>query len=97
MNYFLIKFEGNWADEFDVAGFSVLSEEEWETLQEEIQSIVYPYELGFGFNESLYFEDQEELQKCIIVRKLTNEEAYTIEKYFTNNYGLVPPQLFSTI
>lgn len=99
MNTFLVKFDGNWADEFDVSGFSIMSEDEWKEIQDIIYNkSEYPLEHYFGTNEAMIFDSAEDLSKCLTVTKITEAEAVTVRRLFidgySSNYGLLPPFYF---
>jgi hypothetical protein len=82
MKNFLVKFDGNWADEFDTNGFQLMSEKEWVKLFYSIKNTNYPLEIYFGSNEFWTFERPEDILDNLTLRVVTKEEAKIIDKYF---------------
>jgi len=83
----LIKFEKDWADEFDVYGIQVLSDEEWKELQEAIKKIKYPLEMYFGTNEGLIFESAAETLNELKAVEISDDEMAVFKKYFGNEWS----------
>ncbi len=83
----LIKFQKDWADEFDVYGFQVLSDKEWAELQEAIDKIKYPLELYFGTNEQLIFESSDETLRELKATFLNLGEYLVFKKHFGTTYS----------
>ena len=82
MGKLLIKFEGNWADEMDVYGFTIISEEHWKYKNLEWTHTPFPYEYGVGTNESIIFEDIQEYLRSFKVEKISDDEIKCIQKFF---------------
>ena len=78
-NYVLIKFEKNYADEFDVVGFHVSPAVVWEEDVEEARNYFLnggnPVEVYFGANEALVFEDFDDFNRAYTTKPLTIDEA----------------------
>ena len=85
MQKMLVKFECNWADEFNCEYFEIMSKEACDQLVEEIKTAIYPLEAGFGSNESFTFESPEEVLKCMRFQFLNPQEAKVFAKYFVND------------
>lgn len=62
---FLVDCDFNWADEFDLAGFEILSRGELLSMKEDMEKLDhtsdydYEYEIYFGTNESLNYSPSE--------------------------------------
>ena len=62
---FLVDCNFNWADEFDLAGFEILSRSELLSMKEDMEKLArsreydYGYEIYFGTNESLDFSPRD--------------------------------------
>lgn len=92
----LVKWSGNWADEFDTYGFIVCTDEQLAKLMVAIHSISNT-EIGFGTNESWVFDDPEDLLRDMKIEEITDAEVETLKKlfpsyyeYFAVDYGLHP-------
>jgi len=80
----LIQFGANYADEFDVAGFTIMKESEWEEHLEEAEKLFEegPQERYFGTNECIDFKDFDDYESAFDVDDITAEEAAVIRKFF---------------
>lgn len=91
----LIQFDSNYADEFDVEGFLVMTKEEWETHKAAIQkrfdalppkdpSKYYGEELEayFGTNESLSWGSMDAYLHDFKVTEISDEEHAVLKKFF---------------
>lgn len=92
----LVKYDSNWADEMDIDGFKVLTNEQWEQYQKDFKK--HFKEEGYiyyvGTNEEIEYNDFEEFRNDFNVSEITDEEAAVLEKLFanlsTNGYGFFP-------
>jgi|LakMenE01Jun11ns_1017448.scaffolds.fasta_scaffold9809416_3 hypothetical protein len=83
----LIKFQDNWADEFNVEAFAVKDYQEIEKLfaLAKIYFDLFPgqeLEIGFGTNETLTFCDYEDYRSRFTVTDLTESEVEVFQKHF---------------
>jgi hypothetical protein len=91
MSKVLVKFEANYADEFDIYGFDIMEKSEWEDHLTWVNNITeetdgeyqWPIEEFFGTNEAILFYDYNEYVSCFTVVDITEEEVETIDKFFT--------------
>jgi hypothetical protein len=63
MKKVLIKFNDNYADEFDVSGFKVMTYDDWVEIEKDLLKSEYlkgPFETYFGSNEALLFNNAED-------------------------------------
>lgn len=101
MKYYLLNFTDNYADEFDVYGFKVLTEEEYlkqkessekafELRLEAAKNSKYGpndcVEIGFGTNESVEFYSFENYMDSIKVMEINEDEYNVLAKLF-KSYG----------
>ena len=81
----LVKFQKDWADEFDVYGHKVYeSKEAWEKAKGDLS------ELSSGFGTNQDWEEGEFDEDDFTVVEITQEEAETIDKIFGANWGHFP-------
>ena len=82
MTHVLVKFNKDWADEFDVDGFAVMSNNAWLELAPKIAAQKSFY---FGTNEGWdsdeLCEDETLLDSCIVT-EISENEATMITKLF---------------
>ena len=84
---YLVKYEFDYADEFDVYGFQILSDKEWENIQEAIKRTTYPQEYYFGTNEEIIIDSADELLRGFKATKITDEEVEVFKKFFGKSYS----------
>lgn len=91
--FLLITCECDYADEFDVEGFTVYKQSAWNEVVKELKSHrdKFPCEWYFGSNEEIPFDTPEDVLSCCRVKEISEEEYNTIIKLFRNgSYGKLP-------
>jgi len=93
----LLKFQADYADEFDVYGLRIVDKDEWEKEKEHIRSQKFveqngkwPQEKYFGTNEGIVFESPEELIGSYKEIEITDNEAKILEKLRIDFFGWTP-------
>ena len=92
--YYLMNFESDYADEFNVEGFSLITLDQYKMYQFLVNNqdkYTESFDIGFGSNQELYFENLSEFLDCIAVAEISTNDYRSINAYFGNNYGLVHP------
>ena len=85
----LIKFASNYADEFDVEGFIVMSEDEWFAHKDAVTSRFEnedEIEVYFGTNESMIYESLDCYLDSFKITELTDEEHSVLQKLFNPSH-----------
>jgi len=82
----LVKFEADYADEFDVHGFRVMSKPDWDDFVSKAEKVNYPIEIYFGTNEAIEVDSFKELMRSFKVTELNETDAKCISQHF-NNYA----------
>lgn len=92
--YLLIKYNGDWADEFDVDLLWVTTEEEFEQWKKELSTkdIDEYVEIYFGTNEFISFSSYEEIIENIEVSEISEDFYNTFIKLIGNSFGLIDLQ-----
>lgn len=81
----LIKFNSDWADEFDVSGFMVISFKDW---QNHITNVAKQFlstseiEVYFGTNESMTYESLLNYINKFTITPINSEEFLVLKKLF---------------
>jgi hypothetical protein len=97
--YVLVKFDNNWADEFDIKGFVALSKEKWDEYKRKIKETFGENEFNwyFGTNEDLIFEEGAvSYLKSFSESKISKSEFDFLKKKFAHakdsmvKYGTIP-------
>jgi hypothetical protein len=91
----LVKMDADYADEFSVYGFSIMSQEDYDKMMELAAKAIKhrgEIEVGFGTNEGLLWDSVEGLKRSFTIRKITDQEAMTLENMFgTDSFGTCTP------
>ena len=85
MKYYLLKYDDNYADEFDISGFRVYDEPGYDSFKERVKSAKYPQERYFGTNEFVEFDSAKDYLKRIDISEISEIEAKVLMKLFS--YG----------
>lgn len=106
MSYKLVKFSSNYGDEFDVDGFSILTEDEYNSFFTGIDNATKFCNPGFGTNEDvdvIYKMDDIKTQRlcikdCYDFTNITEEEYHMLHRLFGISYGIYfdPNQFIKT-
>lgn len=90
-NYF-IKFVADWADEMDVHGTCIMSEDElnkfkayWKKWFDENEG--EKVTCGIGSNEELWFYSYEELMDTLEIHEINDIEMAVLQKFKLNSFG----------
>jgi len=91
MSKILIKYEANWADEFDCEGFAVYDKKEWEEhcnkVEKAFEKINKEIEIGFGSNEYFTFESYRDWERCFRVIDISDADISLLQTHFFNSYN----------
>lgn len=88
MSHVVVKLNTNWADEMDIEGFIITTEDEWKEYTKEIKKdFPEDCEMYVGTNEHISFSNYEEFMSCLKVTKVNKDEAKLIKKLFGDSYG----------
>jgi hypothetical protein len=100
----LIKFDCNYADEFDTEGFIVMSQSEWlqhivgvEKMFERWNKDHEPdrwgnregIEVYFGTNEQIIYETFESYRSSFSTTELSDTDHETLKRLFGKSYGAI--------
>lgn len=86
---FLVNCDFNWADEFDLAGFELLTRSELLSMKEDMEKLnrtddyCYEYEIYFGTNESLNYSPWDVISiidKVLKQTPIAPEDAKVIDR-----------------
>ena len=89
----LVKFADNWADEFDIEGFMVLSNEEfmqWARLVEEVSKKIdsgCSFAWYFGSEDYICYKEGQKLKASFNCDVITDSQASVINNLLINGYG----------
>ncbi len=97
----LVKFKSDWADEFDVSGFTIIPNKDWEYICEALKARFKARpndEIGWGFgtNEGFDWKTYKEIMRCFSVQSIYTYEIKALQVFFGKDYnyytsfGLIP-------
>lgn len=91
-DYVVVKYHDSWSDEFEVDGFAVMSQEEYDSYEKAVHEASYPFNFGFGTNEDILYESPQDFLSKIVVCPITAEDANIIENIFGKycHFGIFP-------
>jgi hypothetical protein len=89
MKYIMI-YSGNWSDEIDVDGFVIVNSEFVSYMKKFLNDFNSSISIDFGFDDTIEYENGNELLQEISFEKITSKESEIIEKFFgeSNDFGL---------
>lgn len=98
----LIKYDSNYADEFDISGFRVMTEDEWEVIKTNAKKAfdtrplemhyyykdmrAVPLEIYFGTNEFVSYEKYEYWLNDFRISTISENEVEFFKKHFGHNF-----------
>lgn len=88
--YYLIKYKGNYADEFNVESFSVVTVEEYNGFVEAMSKVEDNdgcFEIGVGTNEFIEYDNIDEYKGDITITKISESDYETFKKLNLLFYG----------
>ncbi len=92
----IIVFDSNYADEFDVTGFRIVTDEEAvkyiNSIAEAFKRTDENIEWYFGSNEYVEFESEDEILNCITIKDITSDEFKFLKSLFnlSDEFGHIP-------
>ncbi len=89
----LIKYSGNWADEIDVSGYKLMTEDQWnEYLQDFKQKFEEDGEYNFciGTNEDVEYSSFKGFEAAFKVKDIDDQEAKVLKKHLGESFGFFP-------
>lgn len=89
----LIKYSSNWADEMDISGFSVKSEErykKWRNAWKLLFKEDGDYTFHIGTNEEVEYNSFEEFISDFKIKEISEEDAIVIKNHFGDTDGFFP-------
>lgn len=83
----LVKSVADYADEFDVFGFDVMTQEQFDKYDEDakkyFETATEDLECSFGSNEAVTFSSYTDWSNCLELISISDEEAAVFTKFFT--------------
>lgn len=87
MSKVLVKWKTNWADEMDVDGFVIMTDNEAKNLRENLSELKDSFDICVGTNEYIDYNDGKELLREIEFIPVNDQEVSMIAKLFGSSYG----------
>jgi hypothetical protein len=96
MSFVLVKFQANYADEFDVYGFAVFQASTWEEIKELARDLDWsnPIERYFGTNEAITFKSYADYIHHFKVTTISEAEFLMLKKLFGTEKDKICPAYF---
>lgn len=97
MSKILVKYSDDYADEFEIKGFAIMTEEEFKKgidfAKEEFEE-VGSLNFVFGSNEYIDYEDFEKFKNCFNCEKISEDNFTVLKQFFGIQYGIFPCWIF---
>jgi len=90
MSFKLVKFQADYADEFDVYGMRLMTSKEYAEFLDEAKKDTYPKELYFGTNEQIVFNDFGDVERSLTVEDLSPTGEQVIRAAIGDEFGWFP-------
>jgi len=87
MSKVIITWDSNWADEMDIAGFSIVSEQAAKDLKKKLNERKTSFTICVGTNEDIEYSDGSELLSELSFKKISDEDVKVIRKYIGDEFG----------
>lgn len=89
MKNYIVKFDDNYADEFDMEGFRLFKAESEDAIKDSLvdERVTFPCERYFGTNEAMDYDSKEQYFNAISIVEISEEEFNIISKYFPRGFG----------
>lgn len=81
--FFMVKYEDNWADEMNIEGFMVMNSQELENWKSRIPK---KYRFNLGTNEEIEYDSKKEFLNTIKINSISVEEARFLYGHFGSDY-----------
>lgn len=75
MSKLLVKFSADYADEFQVSGFTVMEKADWESYKKRAEVGEWPQSQYFGTNEGIEWQSAEDHLGDFDTVEITDEQA----------------------
>jgi hypothetical protein len=82
----LVTADVNYADEFDMSAWKVMTVKSLKEIVKALQEHDDEIEWGFGTNEEMWFKNGEDLLSCLTFEKITSEESDILYKLFYGEF-----------
>lgn len=87
--WLLIKQKSNWADEFDTAGFTIMTQEEWDLyVYQAMNCLQYPKESYVGTNQEIEIDNCYDYMRSFTVEEILYEEVLFLRRMFKGHSDL---------
>lgn len=90
MSNVLVKFQKNYADEFDVYGMRLMTNKELSEYLLAAEKATYPVDRSFGGNDRLEFNSFDDFIDTLEVRPLSDGVAQVIQDNIGDEWGWFP-------
>lgn len=84
---YLVKYKSNWADEMNIYGLALLTEEDKSYIESLKLGVEYYLTHHVGTNEDIEYKSLEGLLDCYTWTRITESEYQTLNRLIGDNYG----------
>lgn len=88
--FYLAKYEDNWADEFNIYGFEIMDQRQYDFLNVAIDNMidkVGEFNYYFGTNEDIDYTSTAKIRRALTFQVISKEEFETLKKLGLGCFG----------
>jgi hypothetical protein len=84
MKHYLVTWQDNWADEMDLEGFAIMTQDGWDKYEEVYTNALKlgTVTLGFGTNESNEYDEEAHFFSCLHKQEITPQDVDRLSGFF---------------
>lgn len=94
MKYYLVKSNVNWADELDLEGFDIFTEEELEKIKKDLVRTEYTRTRYIGTNEEVEISPAEVIEELEEADEISREAFVIIRNKIGEHFGFTKYNLY---
>lgn len=89
----LVKIDTDWADEFTVRGYEIMTLAEWQEIKSFAAKVKWPKEIYYGSNEYYTIDSVEDFNQAVKATPISEGEAATLTRLLGKHYGMSLPDI----
>lgn len=83
MSKVFVRFQDNYADEFDLSGWHILEESHWNSVVQAInRHEKWPVEYYFGTNEAMEWSSSKDMLRSYTVKPIDEDDVQVLARLF---------------
>jgi hypothetical protein len=88
MAHLLVKYEDNWADEIDLKGFKLFTDDRWQEFQDAVPDKRFTRYVGS--NQDIEYDGKKDFLSRFSVQEIEESDYQVLKKFFPHGEGEFP-------